>query len=225
MLGSMPETTITVQGSHDAFYPAERATVTVAIAFEGPERATVVAQTTEGTTALVAGIADRHDPERGPVTWFATDRLQVWSHRPFNDKGEQVPLVHHAQTVTRAKFRDFDELARWLERAATYPGVRVDGIEWALTEKTRLGAVSAVRTRAVEEARAKAQTYADALGLSGLRCVAVADPGLLNDTSGAVGHPMPASFSRAAADGGSGLAFTPEDIAVSAAVDARFLAD
>lgn len=218
----MPETTITVQGGHDAYFPAERATVTVAIAFEGAERAAVVTGTTEGTAALVAGIRDRHDPERGPVTWFASDRIQVWSHRPFNDKGEQVPLVHHAQTTTRVKFRDFDELVRWVERAAAHPGVRIDGIEWTLTEATRQGAVAAVRTRAVEEARAKAQTYAEALGLTNLRCVAIADPGLLGDAGGAV--PQPAAYSRMAADAG-GLAFTPEDIAVSAAVDARFLAD
>ena len=218
----MPETVITVQGGHDAYYPAERATVTVAIAFEGPERAGVVARTTAGTQALVAGIRDRHHPERGPVTWFSSDRIQVWSHRPFNDKGEQVPLVHHAQTTTRAKFRDFDELAGWVERAAAYPGVRVDGIEWALTEQTRQAAISEVRTRAVEEARAKAQTYADALGLSGLRCVAIADPGLLGDTGATPGY-QPAAFSRQAKENG-GLAFTPEDIAVSAAVDARFVA-
>lgn len=220
----MPETVITVQGGHDAFYPAERATVTVAIAFEGPDRADVIARTTAGTRTLVAGISDRHDPEAGPVTWHATDRLQVWSHRPFNDKGEQVPLVHHAQTTTRAKFRDFDELAAWVERAAAYPGVRVDGIEWTLTAATREGAVAAVRTRAVEDARAKAQTYADALGLANLRCVAIADPGLLGDTGGSA-IPQPAAYSRMAADASPGLAFTPEDIAVSAAVDARFLAD
>ncbi|GAA4379708.1 SIMPL domain-containing protein [Nocardioides caricicola] len=218
----MPETVITVQGGHDAFYPAERATVTVSVGFEGPERAAVVARTVAGTQALVAGIRDRHHPEDGPVTWFSSDRIQVWSHRPFNDKGEQVPLVHHAQTTTRAKFRDFDDLAGWVERAAAYPGVRVDGIEWALTERTRLGAISEVRTRAVEEARAKAQTYAEALGLSGLRCVAVADPGLLGDTRATPGH-QPAAFSRQAKEAG-GLAFTPEDIAVSAAVDARFVA-
>ncbi len=221
----MPETVITVQGSHDAYYPAERATVTVVIGFEGPERAAVVNQATQGTFALVAGIASRHDPDRGPVTWYATDRIQVWSNRPFNDTGVQLPFVHHAQTTTRAKFRDFEDLAGWLERAAAYPGVQVHGIEWALTEKTKLGAVADVRTRAVEDARRKAQTYAEALGLADLQCVAIADPGMLGDHSSGSGGGG-AMYSRAAADvgAGAGLAFTPEDIAVSAAVDARFTA-
>lgn len=220
----MPETVITVQGSHDAFHPAERATVTVSVGFEGPDQAPVVVRTTQGTSALVAGIVDRHDPERGPVTWWASDRIRVWARRPFNDKGEQVPLVHHAVTTTRAKFRDFEELARWVERAATYPGVRIDGIEWALTERTKEETVGAVRARAVAEARRKAQTYAEALGLSDLRCVAVADPGMLGDQvhGGGAG---PVAFSRAGAgEEKGGLALTPEDIAVSATVDARFVA-
>lgn len=220
------ETVITVQGGHDAFHPAERATVTVSVGFEGPDRATVVARTTEGTAALVAGIAARRDPDRGPVTWHATDRIRVWSRRPFHDKGEQKPLVHHARTTTRAKFRDFEELARWVEAAASYPGVGIAGIEWALTERTREGAVDAARTRAVEEARRKAQVYADALGLGAPRCVALADPGMLGDHSNAHGAVTAASFSRgAAAEEPGGLSFTPEDIAVSATVDARFVID
>lgn len=221
----MTETVITVQGTYDSFHPAERATVTVTVGFEGPERAPVVAAATQGTSALVAGIAARHDPTHGPVTWHATDRIQVWSNRPFNTDGKQLPLVHHARTTTRAKFRDFDDLAVWVERAAGHAGVRIDGIEWALTEKTKQATVATVRARAVEEARLKAQAYAEALGLGDLRCVAIADPGMLGDQTHASGQGQ-AMYARAAkADaGGSGLAFTPEDIAVSATVDARFVA-
>jgi len=153
----MAETVITVQGTYDSFHRAERATVTVAVGFEGPERGAVVAGTTQGTSALVAGIAARHDPAHGPITWYATDHIRVWANRPFNDKGEQKPLVHHASTTTRAKFRDFDDLAVWVERAAGHRGVRIDGIEWALTAQTKQGAITAARTQAVEEARRKAE--------------------------------------------------------------------
>ncbi|WP_028642961.1 SIMPL domain-containing protein [Nocardioides sp. URHA0020] len=220
----MPQTVITVQGTYDAFHPAERATVTVTVGFEGPERTAVVTRTTQGTAALVAGIRAKHDPAHGPVTWHATDRIQVWSSRPFNNKGEQLPLVHHAQTTTRAKFRDFDDLAQWVERAAVHPGVRIDGVEWALTAQTQQGATTTARTRAVEEARAKAHTYAEALGLGDLRCLAIADPGMLGDNTSSTSGGGQATYSRAAKaeSGGGGLAFTPEDIAVSATVDARF---
>lgn len=221
----MTGTTITVHGSFETFRPAERATVHVGVGFEGSKRESVVTETTKSTQALVAGIVDRHDPEHGPVTWWASDRIRVWSSRPFNDKGEQKPLVHHALTSTRAKFRDFEELARWVERAATYPGVRIDGIDWALTESTKQSLIADVRRRAVEDARAKAEEYAGALGLAELSCVALADPGMLGDqVHGGGGGPV--AFARAAsmkADAG-GLELTPEDIAVSASVDARFVA-
>lgn len=222
----MPETVITVQGTYESFHPAERATVSIAVGFEGAERGEVVRRTTQGTSALVAGIRDRHDPTSGPVTWHATDRIRVWSQRPFNNKGEQRPLVHHALTTTRAKFRDFDELARWVEAAAAYPGVRVDGIEWTLTAHTRYAVVDAVRAGAVEEARRKAQAYADALGLGAVRCVALADPGMLGDHSNAQQPGGPVAFARAAAakEEPGGLSFTPEDLAVAATLDARFVA-
>lgn len=222
----MTGTSITVHGSFESFHPAERATVHVGVGFEGPDRAPVVTGTTEATRALVAGITDRHDPERGPVTWWASDRIRVWSSRPFNDKGEQRPLVHHALTATRAKFRDFDELARWVERAATYPGVRIDNIDWALTDETRQGAIADARRRAVEDARTKALTYAGALGLTELTCTAVADPGMLGDSvhgsdDGPVGFMRVGSAGK---ESGGALALTPEDIAVAASVDARFAA-
>jgi uncharacterized protein len=221
----MTDTVITVQGSYESFHPAERATVTVSVGFEGPEKGPVVTRTTQGTHALVAGVRDRHHPETGPVTWHATDRIRTWSRRPFNDKGEQKPLVHHAQTTTRAKFRDFDELARWVEAAAAYPGVGIDGLEWALTEATKREVVGSVRTRAVEEARLKAQAYADALGLGPVRCVALADPGMLGDHSSAQSGPTGMAYARSAAakQEPGGLALTPEDIAVAATVDARFV--
>ena len=221
----MTGTTITVHGSFETFRPAERATVHVGVGFEGPKRESVVTETTKATQALVAGIVDRHDPEHGPVTWWASDRIRVWSSRPFNDKGEQKPLVHHALTSTRAKFRDFEELARWVERAATYPGVRIDGIDWALTESTKQSLIADVRRRAVTDARAKAEEYAGALGLSEVSCVALADPGMLGDQVHG-GDSGPVAFARVGsmkADSG-GLELTPEDIAVSASVDARFVA-
>ena len=101
----------------------------------------------------------------------------------------------------------------------------MDGIEWALTEKTKADTVADVRTRAVEDARRKATTYAEALGLADLRCVAVADPGMLGD-HGSGGRRDATWRTRGLphAEGAGGLSFTPEDIAVSAAVDARFAA-
>lgn len=81
-----------------------------------------------------------------------------------------------------------------------------------------------VRTWAVQDAAARAQEYADALDLGQVRPVAVADAGMLGDGL------QPSGFAEAAfVRGGNGpqggdLALSPEDIEVSATVDARFVA-
>lgn len=219
-------TVVTVRGCHQASFPAERGTVTVEVGFEGPERDAVVTSTTQGTAALLAGVRLREDPETGSVTWFSTDSLRVWAQRPWSQDGVQLPLVHHAATRTRVKFREVAALAQWVEAASRYDGVRVLGIAWTLTEATRAAVVADVRARAVRDARARAQTYAAALDLSLGPCLALADSGMLGDRSGQA-HPTAgvAAMTRAAGDDHEdALAFTPEDIEIVASVDARFLA-
>jgi uncharacterized protein YggE len=80
-----------------------------------------------------------------------------------------------------------------------------------------------VRTAAVHDAVTRAQQYADALGLSGVRPVAVADAGMLGVELHLDGRPA-ATFLRAAGSAGTGpdVELAPEEIEVSAAVDARF---
>ena len=84
--------------------------------------------------------------------------------------------------------------------------------------------VTEVRSRAVKDAADKARVFAQAIGLGQVNAVAIADPGMLG-VSGSGPAPSP-KIMRAAAmyDGGgdAGLDFTPEDIEVSASVDARF---
>jgi uncharacterized protein YggE len=102
----------------------------------------------------------------------------------------------------------------------------VDRVEWALTSKRRTELQRQVRTRAVEDAVLRAQQYADALGLSRIRPIAIADAGMLGDGL----HPERAgevAMMRALGASGAGpnVELVPEDIEVSAAVDARFVGE
>ncbi len=81
-----------------------------------------------------------------------------------------------------------------------------------------------VRTRAVQDAAAKAFVLARAAGLASVRAIAIADPGMLGTPDNASGGGMMlASAARIMKSGGESLEFAPAEIEVSARVDARFL--
>lgn len=222
----MSETIITVEGGFDHHHPAERGTLKLTAGFQGGDRASVVARTTQLQTGLAAEAAQLLDPQNGPVTWWSADRLRVWSERPWNNEGKQLPLVHHATVGMEVKFRDLARLAQWAERLATFDGVTLGGIDWALTEITKTRLTSDARHRAVLDATDKATGYARSLGLSTVRPLALADPGMLGDQTRSIANVEAVAMSRSmkAADAGNGLDLKPEDITISARVHARFTA-
>ncbi len=217
-------TIITVQGHFTAWYPAERATVSLTVGFDGARREEVLASASAAVQTVTDSVTRLHDADAGPVTWWSSDRIRVWAQRPWNSEGKQLAPVHHAAIAVSVKFKDFDALADWLTEIATVPGVQVDGIDWALTEAKRTAVTTEVRARAVRDAADKARVFAQAIGSSDVTATAIADPGMLG-VQGAGSEPAP-SMMRAAAfastGGGASFGFTPEDIEVSASVDARF---
>jgi uncharacterized protein YggE len=226
----MTDTIITVQGEFSAWYAAERATVSVAVQTEGAKRDEVFARAVAAADAVRASIETLFDKDAGPITWWSSDSVRVWSQRPWNNEGKQLALVYYSAVDASAKFKDFDALARWVETVAVIPGVTVGGIRWDLTDATRTSVTTEVRSRAVKDAVQKASVYAQSIGLGTVTAVALADHGMLGDPSGGGnGFPSPAPFRAMRADammsgGAPELALKPEEIAVQAVVDARFVA-
>ena len=219
----MSEPTISAQGHHTAWYTAERATVTVSISFDGPHRNPVFASATEALDAVRETVTPLYDAQRGPITHWSADTVRVWSERPWNTEGKQLDPVHHAALDLTAKFKDFEALATWIEQVVVIDGVNVSGIAWSLTEASHTSATTEVRSRAVKDAVAKASVYAQSIGLGSVTATAIADPGMLGD--GPSGPPMAMDRMMAKfSDGGSSLELKPEQIEVSASVDARFVA-
>ena len=227
----MTDTIITVQGEYSEWHPAERATVSAGVHTWGPKRDEVFTRAVTASDALRTTVESLFDKEAGPVTWWSSDSVRVWSEHPWNNDGKQLAPVYHAAIDLSAKFKDFDALARWVEGAAGIPDVTVGNIAWDLTDATRKAVTDSVRTKAVEDAVAKATVYAASIGLDSVTAVAVADPGMLGDPSnGGGGMPSPA-FARGAmkmqsfdSAGAPQLAIKPEEIAVASLVDARFTA-
>jgi uncharacterized protein len=226
----MSGTIITVQGEHSAWYPAERATVHVAVHAFGAKREPVFAKALAAAERLRAMIEPMVDKDAGPVTWWSSDRVSVWSERPWNNEGKQLPLVYHASLDVTAKFKDFDALSRFVEDAAVLDDVTIASVSWDLTEATKTSANTEVRSRAVKDAVAKASVFAQAVGLAKVTAVAIADPGMLGDQgAGGGGYPQPAMMKSAmrsfdAQSAAPQLQLKPEEIAISSVVDARFSA-
>ena len=224
----MTETTITVQGSFSAFYPAERATVEVSVHHEAPKRQPAFDATLAAADVVRENIVALHDPAAGPITWWASDSVQVWNEKPWSNDGKQLPPVFHARVSFTAKFSDFAALSRWIEAVSSVDSVSVGSIDWALTDARRTAVTAEVRSRAVKDAVAKASVYAQSIGLGSVTAVAIADPGMLGDQVRGGGDAAAVSFMRAKAGGVGGsepsLSLKPEDIEVASVVDARFVA-
>jgi uncharacterized protein len=221
----MSETVITVRGAAREEHAAERAVVRVGVAHDGPRREPVVAAATATADRVRSGLEPL--AAAGSVSTWSSDRVAIWSDRPWNADGRQLPLVYHASVAFSATFVAFDELARWVEEVGRLDGVDVGSITWELTDATRDAVLERVRTRAVQDAQARALVYARAAGLGSVRAAAIADPGLLASPEPGMpapaGMPMARAFAAKDASGPS-LAFTPADLEVAAEVEARFTA-
>lgn len=220
----MSEVTITVRGEHEARVAPERAIAHVSASVEGPERGAVVEQ----IAALVSPVREDLTAHKasGTIADWSSQRVSVWADRPWNSDGRQLDLVHHATVELAATFTDFMLLSDWLSEIAGRPGFQVGSVSWELTPETRARVEREVATRAVSVAVERATAYAGAIGRDSLTPVEIADLGLLTDAEAPAGEAMrmmKASMQMDAA-GAAMVEFQPEDIVVSAGVEARFRA-
>lgn len=226
----MTDTIITVQGEHSAWYPAERATVQATVHTDGPKRQAVFDRAVASAAVIRESLEALFDKQAGPVTWWSSESVRVWSERPWNNEGKQLAPVFHAAVDFSAKFKDFEALARWVEATAEVDAAGIGSIAWELTDATRTSATVEVRSRAVKDAVAKATVFAQSIGLGKVTAIALADPGMLGDPSSGSGGGMPApplarGMMKASFDSAApALALKPEEIAVASVVDARFIA-
>lgn len=217
-------TEFSVRGSAWAEEPPERGVVRLSLSFEGPSAPPVYEQ----LVAALDRVRDSIGPltgDDGAISEWSTQTVRTWADRPWHERGKRLPLVHHASVSAVVEFRDFGALSRWVgEHVEGTAGFTVSGVSWTLTEERRRAVERDVRARAVREAAGRAQEYADALDLGPVRPVAVADIGMLSDPGPVGAAPMMAAV-RDFTESAPELGFEPEDIRVTAAVDARFVAD
>lgn len=217
----MTDVQINVRGSHSVSVPPERAVVHATVSADGPSPEPVMQFVASALAEVASSLESRHDPEAGPVIRYSVEQVRKGAHRPYNQDGRQLPLVHTAAASVTATFTDFDDLGTWVDRTAAIDGVGIGYIEWTLTDTTRHAAEREIRQEAVREAQRRAQDYADAVGLGPVRVRTISDPGLSGPGEPRV---LMARAMAAPAGGPAEISLRPDDIVIEVGVEATFVA-
>ena len=220
-----PDVVVTVRGSASSQHPPELATVRLVVAHDGADKAEVYRRTVDVANSLVALVRPLAEAPDGPATRWSSDRLHTWFDRPWDQNGRQLAPVHHAQARIRVTFRDLDVLGGFLDDVGARGGVSVEEVSWALTEEHDREFARDARRRAVADAERRARDYAEAAGLTTVTFTSLADVGLLDDPSGGPRRGKRGeNWMVQSAPVGASPELSPEDIVVTAEVEARFLA-
>lgn len=217
----MSDVVITVRGESERRVTAEQAVVRITVRADGPERGPVVERVQRHAETVQDGLVAHQ--RSGEVSEWNGGRAAVWSERPWNSDGAQLPLVHHASVDVSATFVDAAALSWWLGDVAESDEVQVVAVDWGLTPDLRARIEREVAADAVRAAVERAQAYADALGEASIVPIEIADLGLLG---GRPEQPQPfaARAMAAHADAGPGFSLQPVDVVISTAVEGRFRA-
>ncbi|MGW9268790.1 MULTISPECIES: SIMPL domain-containing protein [Microbacterium] len=220
----MSEVIVTVRGEHEVRVRPERATVRVSVRAEGPERGPVVDEALRLSEPVREDLAER--TKTGSALDWSSANLSVRAERPWSSDGSRLAPVYMAGVDFTATFAEDGELSLWVTEVSAREGVEVGWVDWHLTPETRTRVEREVAARAVEAAVLRAEAYAGAVGLHQVSPVELADVGLI-----APGHPGPGTpLMKArgavafAADAAPSMQYEPEEIVISATVEARFLA-
>lgn len=221
----MSEVIITVRGESEARIAPERATIRLSVRSDGPDRTTVVDRVLSLAEPVRAGLVDRADA--GTIADWTSKRLSVRAERPWSNDGKRLAPIYYASVDFTATFTEASELSVWVSDVSAWEGVEVGGVDWHLTPATRAQTEREVAASAVGVAVTRAGAYAGALGLSTVVPLEIADVGLIS--SGPQSPQMAAFKARgaafAAADSAPAMEYEPDEIVVSATVEARFTAN
>lgn len=220
----MSEVTVTVRGEHERRVAPERATIRVSVRSEGPERTVVVEHVMRLADPVRHSITERADA--GSIVDWTSTRLSVRAERPWSNDGKRLAPVFYASVDFTSTFAEASELSIWTSDISPWDGVEVGGVEWHLTPETRTQVEQEVAAEAVGVAVTRAQAYAGALGLEQVTPIEIADAGLISKAQGSAEAPLMKARGGIAfaADAGPVMEYEPDEIVISATVEARFLA-
>lgn len=202
-------TTIHATGTSEMHVRAERATIVALVSVTSRDRSASI----EGATRLHNWLVQRAEQLRasGDATWHAAEPISTWSYKSYAEgKSKQTIVEHRTSSRVRVKLANLS-LVSLLVTEFAEAGLGTD-VAWALTEASRRDCERRMRKAAVDETRAVATDYADALGQRIERVVSISD-----DSGDGRGSAPVAAFARSSA-AQAGPEVTVPEITVSATV-------
>ncbi|WP_460802178.1 SIMPL domain-containing protein [Microbacterium sp. GXF6406] len=218
----MSDVTITVRGDNEIRVTPERATIHLTVSSDGHDRAAVVTEALSRAEPLRAGLEER--VEAGTLVEWSSKRLSVRGDRPWNNEGKRLATVYRASVDFTATFAEASELSLWASEMSGEDGLKIGHVSWALTPHTRARIEQEVAAAAVGVAVARAEAYAAALGLTSVVPQEIADVGMISAPRAAQPGLQVRAAAFAAAESAPAMSYEPDDIVVSATVEARFTA-
>ncbi len=103
-------TTIAVTGHAEERIAPELGAVTLSVGGSGAARDDVYGRTSAAHERLLAAV--RELEASGALEKWSADQLRVWSYRPWNNEGRQLPVVHQASADVEVVFRDLGRARR-----------------------------------------------------------------------------------------------------------------
>ncbi len=154
---------ITVMGSSQADAVPDRATITAGVETQAPTAAGALAANSETMAAVFAALEAAAVEKRD----MQTSQLNLSPvYEPFREGAEAPPQVvaYQASNMVTVRVRDLANLGKLIDALAGAGANRLYGIGFDVSEPGP--SLDAARRKAVADARAKAELYAEAAGVT-----------------------------------------------------------
>ncbi|VXC38584.1 SIMPL domain-containing protein [Sphingomonas sp. 8AM] len=189
------------------------ATITAGVVTQAPAAATALAENAQRMDAVVkalktAGLAARD---------LSTSNVALSPQYRYQDGKPPVITGYQASNSVAIRFRDIARAGAVLDTLVQAGANQIDGPNLSLSDPE--AALDEARAQAVTKARARAELYAKAAGLSVARIVAINEAG---ENGGDRPRPMP-MMARAAVQSDAETVVLPGETDVTASVNVRFL--
>jgi uncharacterized protein YggE len=187
----------------------DMATINLGVITEGQTASAALAETARRMTALNAALRRAGIAERD----IQTSNVSVYPQQQYVE-GQQPRITgYQANNSVSVKVRNIDNTGRVIDAAVAAGGNTVNGVSFSHADPD--AQLDIARRAAIAEARRRAELYANALGLSVQRIVAVQE-------GGGYAPPMPVALERFAAQDGAATPVAPGEIETRVSVSVTF---